>query len=242
MILLTGCSGNKSGQPVSFDSVSDKDTNQQTTEIQPEIYFIQPDSGKYKNPFPEKDFASLIEKKLSKWLNYQKQNHPSLDIRKFNRSNELGFSSMQHWPLKREFNHDDSLSEHLRSYSPNRKFAVDIYSGAYIFWENNGKTFLSGGDPESAIYLTDFNDSTVHQIQYTGSAEGFQDIIWIDPERFLVTGSIYLQPDSIQLNYQVFDLRSRTKLYFTSENMPVTKEKSKNYICIKFPEYCYEEE
>lgn len=236
IFLLAGCSGKPPGQPVALDTASKKDSAIHP----PEIVFVTGDSVAKEDSLPDEDFAFFIEKNMRKWLRYEQQAHPGLNLHSFSRSNPHGFSSIRNVRFTRPKNHDDSLNQLLGCVSPKGNFIVDIYSQRYI-WEEKGKTILSGGDPESGINLVCLRDSSSHLIEYTGSEEGYDDVAWIDNERFLVTGyNNYFRADSIQLDYKVYNLRTKTLICFSSAVLPAGKKQKHSFLCLKFPDYCDE--
>lgn len=249
LLIITGAAffschtpGEKKAEPDSVPAPAKDSSTPGNTVIEPELKLLNPDSlaDKGKN-HPDDYYYSFIEKKMKTWMNFMRKHHPGFSIRTFTDKGAAGFSSLHHGKFMPPLNQEDSLHTAFHCYSPDRRFIADIYSQRYFFAEENGMYTVEGGDPESGIELISVEDSTWYLIQYTGSAQSYSEVAWINEHQFIVTGSLsdYTGKDFVvRYNFQVFDIAGNSILYFGDEKQYTVSSSGPDlpdYVSVKFP-------
>ncbi|KUJ61852.1 hypothetical protein AR687_09815 [Flavobacteriaceae bacterium CRH] len=130
-----------------------------------------------------KDLQILITKGLPKWTNsfenFKWDDFIKVDsIADFDKGLKENFKSLKKF---------QTVYDPIISYSESRNKFIDIYSYQLNLEKKNGK-YYSNIDVGQVIYLCDINNKVWERIAYNEYSKSFDDVIWINENKFLLVG------------------------------------------------------
>ena len=138
------------------------------------------------------DIFPMIEKKLPDWFQNWQTVILGFNINSFTWQEATTITSEM-----TPFNPNDTIAK-LRKpfyiYSPDKSKFLDIYIGMEL-WEESGK-IKAGYGPDHAVSLVDLKTNQLKILLFIGTAGNYDDALWLDNDRFIVTGFTEYLPKS----------------------------------------------
>jgi len=136
----------------------------------------------------EKDYNSLINSKLKRWIKFYKKECSSFNI------NEFSFCSTYFLnPYYVDYLEETKMKNFIELYKPyliwnsDSSKAIDLYSvGVWLGYDTLGNKYAEF-DVDSHVDLIDFKNKKLIVLMQTGTFSSFDDGFWIDNDNVLVT-------------------------------------------------------
>ncbi|HTL80326.1 MAG TPA: hypothetical protein VL651_01405 [Bacteroidia bacterium] len=170
-------------------------------------------------------YKKQIVSHFTDWFAYNKKNKTGFSISYFSKKKTEAYSYEFDFPLENE--EVDSVQSKMYYWSPDSSYYLDIYSYAYWFSVDSGRVYLSGQEPECAVFLYSPWEKKGYRMTFGGSESDFEDAAWFSKSCFAVAGSEITGSnfDSVYNFVEVFDLGRNTKTWY--EGAPYKRDKKR---------------
>lgn len=98
---------------------------------------------------------------------------------------------------KRYEKQDDIYEPHLFSYSPNKRYYINLWSQVGIYKCQNGKYCLIGRDDSQELYLYDRKLKRKDMVLWLGMSQSAEAVFWSKNNKFIIVGKEFFDRDKL---------------------------------------------
>ncbi|MEK6646174.1 MAG: hypothetical protein AABY84_05845 [Candidatus Firestonebacteria bacterium] len=186
----------------------------------------------------------IAEKGLDKWIKWCSVTIAKFDIKQCKKEKEESIHFYEFGPMNTEIYQFDKMKNKLEvklySYSPDKTKVLHINNGIFV---NKKGEFELVGEPDSAVSFIDLKKGKHYHILFYGTMGGFNEMIWIDANNFIITASSWDEFSQGKIHYTpmlyFFSLSKNIMIQYRHPGIKTSTETFflnwQRYFEVKFP-------